>query len=64
MRGVLPSAGGESAIMDEQILHIEFDFVDEIKNFWFDVGKMLRKLKRRRLYLRRYHRRGERMNKR
>ena len=51
-------------MMDEQILHIEFDFVDEIKNFWFDVGKMLRKLKRRRLYLRRYHRRGERMNKR
>lgn len=49
--------------MDEQILHIEFDFIDDIKNFWLDVGKMLRKLKRRQMYLRRYRRRGERMRK-
>ena len=33
------------------------------RNFWFDFGKMLRKLKRRELYLRRYRQRGKRMNK-
>jgi len=41
-----------------------FSFTDGIKNFWVDVRKTLQKQKRRELYLRRYWRRGERMNKR
>lgn len=49
--------------MDESILEIGIDFTEAIKYYWLDIGKMLRKMKRRRLYLRRYRRRGERMAK-
>jgi len=41
----------------------EFAFIEGVKSFWVDVRKMLRKLKRRKLFLRRYRRRGERMKK-
>lgn len=49
--------------MDKTVLEIEIDFIEAIKYYWLDIGKILRKMKRRRLYLRRYHRRGERMAK-
>ena len=46
-------------------IEITMDFLEGFqKRFWFDLGKHIRKLKRRKLYLRRYWRRGERMRKR